>query len=94
MARPSGRTMIMAPPSPSRQGEPMDYRTIRNPYARKALQRRAAKSQLEPKPPRCPICNDWLTAEKRYAGYRCINPDHWQAAGLAMPKLEWPDDGL
>jgi hypothetical protein len=37
------------------------------------------------KPGRCAICGYFLTSSEIYAGYRCLNPGHWQAAGLLAP---------
>lgn len=33
----------------------------------------------------CPICGYYLTISAQFAGYRCINVGHWQAAGLIAP---------
>jgi hypothetical protein len=37
------------------------------------------------KPGCCAICGYFLTASESYAGHRCLNPGHWQAAGLLAP---------
>jgi len=34
-------------------------------------------------PGRCTICGCYLTTVQDYAGDRCLDPAHWQAAGLA-----------
>ncbi len=34
------------------------------------------------KPRRCPICGYYLTTALEFAGCRCIDPGHWQAAGV------------
>ena len=33
-------------------------------------------------PPRCPICGQYLTTHLYFYGRRCLEPDHWLAAGL------------
>ena len=33
-------------------------------------------------PTACAICGDYLTSSERYAGQRCLDPAHWQAAGV------------
>jgi hypothetical protein len=37
-------------------------------------------------PRSCKICGYYLTTEAQYSGYRCVNPAHWQAAGLLAPR--------
>jgi hypothetical protein len=37
-------------------------------------------------PRSCKICGYYLTTKAQYTGYRCVNPDHWQAAGLFAPR--------
>lgn len=32
-------------------------------------------------PEGCPICGGYLTTIEKYAGFRCFDPGHWQAAG-------------
>ena len=34
------------------------------------------------KPERCSICGCFLTTVAAYNGSRCLDPAHWQAAGL------------
>jgi hypothetical protein len=34
------------------------------------------------KPDCCPICGYYLTTAVQFAGSRCVDPGHWQAAGL------------
>jgi hypothetical protein len=34
------------------------------------------------KPERCSICGCFLTTVDAYNGSRCLDPAHWQAAGL------------
>ena len=34
-------------------------------------------------PQRCTICGCYLTTIEKYANERCLDPGHWQAAGLA-----------
>ena len=34
-------------------------------------------------PERCVICGCYLTTMAEYADNRCLDPGHWQAAGLA-----------
>ena len=33
-------------------------------------------------PNRCVICSYYLTIAQEYVGHRCVDPGHWQAAGL------------
>ena len=37
-------------------------------------------------PDRCVFCGYYLTIEEQYAGQRCIDPAHWQAAGRLAPR--------
>ena len=37
------------------------------------------------KPKSCPICGYYLTIAAQFAGYRCVDASHWQAAGLITP---------
>jgi hypothetical protein len=30
----------------------------------------------------CLICGYYLTTDEQYLGHRCLDPSHWQAAGL------------
>ena len=39
----------------------------------------------EVKPPRCSICGLYLTTHIYFYGRRCLEPDHWLAAGLLTP---------
>jgi hypothetical protein len=34
------------------------------------------------KPDSCSICGYYLTTAIEFSGHRCIDPSHWQAAGL------------
>jgi hypothetical protein len=34
----------------------------------------------------CKICGYYLTTNEQYTSYRCVNPEHWQAAGLLAPR--------
>lgn len=34
------------------------------------------------KPDQCTICGSYLTVTEEYAGARCLDPAHWQAAGI------------
>lgn len=34
----------------------------------------------------CLICGHYLTTQDQYAGNRCTDPGHWQAAGLLAPR--------
>jgi hypothetical protein len=38
------------------------------------------------KPPCCAICGYYLTTDEQYLGHRCVDPEHWQAAGLFSPR--------
>ncbi len=42
------------------------------------------------KPDCCPICGYYLTIIEKYAGSRCLDPAHWQAAGLLSPTDFYP----
>jgi hypothetical protein len=42
------------------------------------------------KPPRCPICGYYLTMAVQFAGCRCVDPGHWQAAGVLNPRDYYP----
>lgn len=33
-------------------------------------------------PDSCSICGYYLTTANEFAGHRCVEPSHWQAAGL------------
>lgn len=37
-------------------------------------------------PKSCPICGHYQTIAATFAGYRCIDAGHWQAAGLITPR--------
>ncbi len=37
---------------------------------------------MSKKPDRCPICGYYLTMAAEFTGSRCIDPGHWQAAGV------------
>ena len=39
-------------------------------------------SQTPGKPERCAICGCYVTLNEEYAGSRCLDPGHWQAAGV------------
>ena len=41
-------------------------------------------------PTRCPICGYYLTLELEFSGCRCIDPAHWQAAGVLKPRDYYP----
>ena len=38
------------------------------------------------RPHRCIICGYYLTTDEKFVGCRCVNPEHWQAAGLLAPR--------
>jgi hypothetical protein len=40
---------------------------------------------LPNRPKRCTICGCYLTLNEEYVGARCLDPGHWQAAGLLTP---------
>ncbi|MBN1218385.1 MAG: hypothetical protein JXM69_05625 [Anaerolineae bacterium] len=42
------------------------------------------------KPDRCPICGYYLTTLAEFAGSRCVDPGHWQAAGALSPRDYFP----
>jgi hypothetical protein len=42
------------------------------------------------KPNQCTICGYYLTTGEEYAGHRCLDPGHWQAAGLLSPNDFYP----
>jgi hypothetical protein len=42
------------------------------------------------KPSRCPICGYYLTIATQFAGSRCVDPGHWQAAGILAPRDYYP----
>jgi hypothetical protein len=42
------------------------------------------------KPIRCPICGYYLTTAAQFTGYRCVDPGHWQAAGLLEARDYYP----
>ena len=37
-------------------------------------------------PTHCVFCGHYLTIDERYAGQRCVDPAHWQAAGQLAPR--------
>jgi len=37
---------------------------------------------MSAKPLCCPICGQYLTTHIYFYGCRCLDPSHWQAAGL------------
>jgi hypothetical protein len=37
---------------------------------------------MSAKPACCPICGQYLTTHIYFYGCRCLEPSHWQAAGL------------
>ncbi len=39
-------------------------------------------SSLTHQPAQCAICGCYLTMGEEYVGNRCLDPAHWQAAGL------------
>lgn len=41
-------------------------------------------------PARCTICGYYLTTFEQYAGNRCVDPGHWQAAGALTPSDFYP----
>ncbi len=42
------------------------------------------------KPNCCAICGNYLTTVEKYAGSRCVDPAHWQAAGVLTPGDFYP----
>jgi len=40
-----------------------------------------------PKPDCCPICGYYLTMDVEFAGQRCVDPAHWQAAAYLRPAI-------
>ena len=42
------------------------------------------------KPPCCPICGRYLTTHSYFYGRRCLEPNHWLAAGLLQPDDYYP----
>ncbi len=42
------------------------------------------------RPDRCPICGYYLTLAVEFAGCRCIDPAHWQAAGKLASRDYFP----
>jgi hypothetical protein len=40
-----------------------------------------SKTEID-KPNCCAICSHYLTTSEEYAGQRCLDPGHWQAAGV------------
>jgi hypothetical protein len=42
------------------------------------------------RPKRCAICGYYLTTGEKYAGRRCLDPGHWQAAGVLAPADFYP----
>lgn len=43
-----------------------------------------------PQPAICAICGNYLTIGEEFAGYRCLDPAHWQAAGLLTASDFYP----
>ena len=41
-------------------------------------------------PGRCTICGYYLTTSDEYVGYRCLDPGHWQAAGVLVSSDFYP----
>lgn len=41
-------------------------------------------------PERCPICGYFLTTAAEFTGRRCVDPGHWQAAGVLSPRDYYP----
>lgn len=41
-------------------------------------------------PERCPICGYYLTTAVELTGSRCVDPGHWQAAGVLSPRDYYP----
>ena len=41
-------------------------------------------------PPRCSICGQYLTTHPYFYGRRCLEPDHWLAAGLLQADDYYP----
>jgi hypothetical protein len=41
-------------------------------------------------PGQCTLCGYYFTVLKEYAGHRCLDPAHWQAAGLLAPNDFFP----
>lgn len=41
-------------------------------------------------PERCSFCKYYLTTDPQFVGYRCVDPGHWQAAGLLKPGDYYP----
>jgi len=38
------------------------------------------------RPSCCTMCGYYLTTDEKYTGLRCVDPGHWQAAGLLRPR--------
>jgi len=38
----------------------------------------------------CHICGYYLTITAEFSGHRCLDPGHWQAAGLLRPRDFYP----
>ncbi|MBI1877010.1 MAG: hypothetical protein HYR94_02020 [Chloroflexi bacterium] len=38
------------------------------------------------RPSCCIICGYYLSTDEKYIGSRCVEPGHWQAAGLLGPR--------
>lgn len=38
----------------------------------------------------CHICGCYFTIVNEYCGHRCLDPGHWQAAGLLAPDDFYP----
>ena len=45
---------------------------------------------VKDKPDPCPICGYYLTTAPQFAGCRCIDPAHWQAAGVLSSRDYYP----
>ncbi len=41
-------------------------------------------------PDLCQFCGCYFTIINEYCGHRCLNPGHWQAAGLLAPHDFYP----
>ena len=41
-------------------------------------------------PGRCTICDYYLTTVEEFAGQRCLDPAHWQAAGVLASSDFYP----
>jgi hypothetical protein len=45
---------------------------------------------MTPHPDRCPICGYYLTMAVEFSGCRCVDPAHWQAAGVLTSRDYYP----